>query len=331
MTTAILLLAYGGPDSLDDIPAYLLDIRGGRETPQHLIDEISERYRLIGGCSPLLGITRSAAAKLEGELGLPVYVGMRHWHPFIRETVDVMLADGVDHIVAICMAPHYSMLSIGAYRARLEEALAAERTGSAGPATSASLRVDASGQQISTASPVVAVDFIESWHTQPDFLDAVAANAAATLERFPETARDGVTVVFTAHSLPEFILQRGDPYDRQLRETAHLLADRLGLPTERWTFSYQSAAQTGVPWLGPQIEALIPELAAQGRKDVLIAPVGFIADHVEVLYDIDIGVQAIAARQGVRVERPPMLNDSPPLIATLAAIARAYLTPVPRG
>lgn len=306
MNTAILLLAYGGPDSLDDIPAYLLDIRGGRETPQHLVDEISERYRLIGGRSPLLEITRSAAGKLQAALGLPVYVGMRHWHPFIRETVAEMLRDGVDRLVAICMAPHFSNLSIGAYRARLEEALA--------------------GQNVE-----VVVDFIESWHTQPEFLDAVAANAAATLERFPQAERDDVIVVFTAHSLPEFILQRGDPYDAQLRATAHLLADRLGLPADRWMFCYQSAAQTGVPWLGPQIEAVIPDLAAQGRKQVLVAPIGFIADHVEVLYDIDIGVQTIAARFGVRVERPPMLNDSPPLIAALAAIARTRLTADARG
>ncbi|MCB0255954.1 MAG: ferrochelatase [Caldilineae bacterium] len=302
MTTAVLLLAYGGPDSLDDIPAYLLDIRGGRETPQHLIDEITERYRLIGGCSPLLPITRSAAAKLQAELDIPVYVGMRHWRPFIRETVAQMLADGVDHIIAVCMAPHYSSLSIGAYKARLEEALAE-----------------------STASPAVTLEFVDSWYTQPEYLDAVAANVAATLERFPTADRDDVLVVFTAHSLPEFILQRGDPYDRQLHETAELLAQRLLLPADRWTFSYQSAAQTGVPWLGPQIEALIPELAAQDRRNILVAPVGFIADHVEVLYDIDIGVQAIAARSGVRVERPPMLNDSPPLIAALAAIASSYL------
>lgn len=315
MTTAVLLLAYGGPDSLDDIPAYLLDIRGGRETPQHLIDEITERYRLIGGSSPLLRITRSAAAKLQAELGLPVYVGMRHWHPFIRETVAEMLADGVDQLVAICMAPHFSALSIGGYRARLDEALAAERTGSA----------------LSTASPAVVVDFVESWHTQPEFLDAVAANAAATLHRFAQPDRETVTVVFTAHSLPESILQRGDPYDAQLRETAHLLAQRLMLPSGRWMFCYQSAAQTGVPWLGPQIEAVIPEIAAQGEKNVLIVPIGFIADHVEVLYDIDIGVQQIATRHGVNVERPPMLNDSAPLIAALAAIARTRLTPDARG
>ena len=142
----------------------------------------------------------------------------------------------------------------------------------------------------------------------------------ATLARFPIDDQAGVLVVFTAHSLPEFILERGEPYDRQLHETTRLLADRLALPEGRWTFSYQSAAKTGVPWLGPQIEELIPELAARGERKLLIAPIGFIADHVEVLYDIDIGVQRIAHDHGVRVERPPMLNDSPELVATLAAL-----------
>ncbi|MEZ4767146.1 MAG: ferrochelatase [Caldilineales bacterium] len=270
-------------------------------------------------------ITRSAAAKLQAVVGLPVYVGMRHWHPLIRETVAQMLADGVEHIIAICMAPHYSSLSIGAYKARLEEALAAEGTGSADRATGNSYREDELFHQASTASPSITVDFVDSWHTQPDFVDAVAANVSAALERFPAADQDNVLVVFTAHSLPEFILQRGDPYDRQLHETAALLAEMLALPAGRWTFSYQSAAQTGVPWLGPQIEALIPDLAAQGWRTIVVAPVGFIADHVEVLYDIDIGVQAIARRHGVRVERPAMLNDSPALVGALAAIVNERL------
>lgn len=297
MTTAVLLLAYGGPDSLVDIPAYLLDIRGGRETPQALVDEISHRYAQIGGGSPLLAITRSLAASPGEAVGLPVYVGMRHWTPWIKDTVAQMAADGVQRAVAICLAPHYSSMSIGAYRRKLDEALA---------------QVD----------QPIAIDFVESWHTEPEYLEAVAANARVTLKRWPKDQRDGVLVVFTAHSLPASILERGDPYDRQLRETAQLLAQRLALPAERWTFSYQSAAQTGVPWLGPQIEALVPQLAEQGRRNLLIAPIGFIADHVEILYDIDIGVQAIARRHGVRVERPPMLNDTPPLVAALAAIVR---------
>lgn len=296
--TAILLLAYGGPDKLEDVPPYLLDIRGGRETPQELVDEISHRYAEIGGRSPLLEITRSAAAQLQEQLGLPVYAGMRHWYPYISEVVAQMAADGVRQIIAICMAPHYSSLSIGAYRRKLDEAIAAL-----------------------PAEQQPGVTFVESWHTQPEYLEAVAANVRATLQRFDAAERDGVLIVFTAHSLPEFIVQRGEPYDRQLRETAALLAAQLGLAEDRWMFSYQSAAKTGVPWLGPQIEDLVAGLAAKGEHNLLIAPIGFIADHVEVLYDIDIGVQEIAHAAGVRVERPPMLNDSPAMVRTLAAIA----------
>jgi len=300
MTTAVLLLAYGGPNSLDDIPAYLQDIRGGRPTPQPLLDEITRRYQLIGGRSPLLEITRSVAARLKVAVGLPVYVGMRHWDPYIRQTVAEMTADGVQHAIVICMAPHYSTLSIGAYRARLDEALAAAGNG-------------------------FSVTFVESWHTQPDYLEGIAANVRETLLRFAPADRERVMTIFTAHSLPESILERGDPYPVQLQNTAVLVAERLGLATDRWMFSFQSAALTGTPWLGPQIEALVPELAGAGELNLLIAPVGFIADHVEVLYDLDIGVQAIARNAGVRVERPPMLNDSPPLVAALADLVQTQL------
>jgi ferrochelatase len=298
--TAVLLLAYGGPDSLDDIPAYLLDVRGGRETPHHLIDEITERYAQIGGRSPLLDITRSVAAQLSEHIDYPVYVGMRHWRPYIEDVVAEMAADGVRRIVAICMAPHYSMMSIGAYRRALNQAL-----------DSLDVKMD--------------VAFVERWGTQPDYLRGIAANVRKALRRFPEEVRDQVKVVFTAHSLPASILERGDPYDAELRITARLLAERLRLERGRWTFCYQSAAQTGTPWLGPQIEEVITQLGEEGERYVLVAPIGFIADHVEVLYDIDIGVQRIAREAGIRLERPPMLNDSPPLIDALAAIARERL------
>ncbi len=294
-STAVLLLAYGGPESLDDIPAYLLDIRGGRETPKNLIDEITGRYRQIGGRSPLLDITRSAAHKLSERTGLPAYVGMRHWHPYIKDTLARMAADGVRHVIAICMAPHYSVLSVGAYRKKVEEALA--------------------------GTPLT-LTFVEQWGTQPRYLDGLEANVRQALSRFPEGDRPSVKVVFTAHSLPASILAQGDPYDAQLRETARLLAARLSLPEDRWTFCYQSAAQTGMPWLGPQVEALIPELAAAGERNIVVAPVGFIADHVEVLYDLDIGVQKIAASLGIRVERTPMLNDGDDLVSALTSLVR---------
>jgi ferrochelatase len=308
MNQAVILLAYGGPESLDDIPAYLLDIRGGRPTSQELIDDISHRYDQIGGRSPLLAITREAAGKVAAAIGLPVYVGMRHWSPYIADVVEQMAGDGIKHIIAICMAPHYSMLSIGKYREKLEQAV---------------------GQCQAKTGQNITVSFIESWHTQPDYLAGIAANVRQTLARWPAAERPRVKVVFTAHSLPAFILEKGDPYNSQLRETAGLLADMLELPEGRWAFSYQSAAQTGVPWLGPQIEALVPELAAAGERNLLIAPIGFIADHVEILYDIDIGVQAIARAHGVRVERPPMLNADQPMIDALSALARSQIVTAP--
>ncbi len=299
-STGILLLAYGGPDSLDDIPAYLLDIRGGRETPQHLIDEITERYRQIGGRSPLLEITQSAAWKLSERIGLPVYVGMRHWHPYIKDVIAKMIAEGIRQIVVICMAPHYSTLSIGVYRKKVDEVLAA------------------TGAEMS-------MTFVESWGTQPEYLNGIAANVRETLTRFPAEVNGTAKIVFTAHSVPASILERDDPYDTQLRRTVQLLAQRLNLADDRWTFCYQSAARTGTPWLGPQIEELVPQLAAQGERNLVIAPVGFIAEHVEVLYDLDIGVQKIANEHGVRVERTPMLNDSEALVAALAALVREHL------
>jgi ferrochelatase len=301
LSVAVLLLAYGGPDSLDDIPAYLLDIRGGRETPQHLIDEITRRYAQIGGRSPLLSITQIAARKLSDRIGLPVYVGMRHWHPYIKNVVARMSEDGVRSLLAICMAPHYSTLSTGVYRKKLDEALAA-------------------------TNAEMAVTFVESWGTQPEYLDGIAANVRETLVRFPAEIHSTVKVVFTAHSLPASILERGDPYDAQLRETVRLLAERLNLPDGRWAFCYQSATQTGTPWLGPQIEELVPVLAAQGERNLIVAPIGFIADHAEVLYDLDIGVQGIAGQHGVRVERTPMLNDGEALIAALAALVGEHLS-----
>jgi len=211
-----------------------------------------------------------------------------------------MMDDGVRRIIAICMAPHYSSMSIGAYRARLDEAVV-------------------------TVGREVAVDFVENWHTQPIYLAGVAANVRETMTRFTPEQQERVTVIFTAHSLPAAILERGDPYDSQLRETSRLLAEQLRLPEDRWVFCYQSAAQTGVPWLGPQIEDMVVDLAAEGEKTLLIAPIGFIADHVEVLYDIDIGVRGIARSSGVHVERTPMLNDGPALVGALTSLVRERL------
>lgn len=305
MSDAVLLLAYGGPDSLDDIPAYLLDVRGGRETPPRLLEEVTDRYRQIGGRSPLTEITRGAAARLQGAVGMPVYVGMRHWRPSIREAVARMAGDGIRRCIAVPMAPQSSEMSTGAYRARLSEAV----------------------RETSSPGRELAVTFVESWHTQPHYLEGIAANVRETLSRFPPDRREGVLVIFTAHSLPAFIIERGDPYQSQVRETASLVAELLGLSAARWIFSFQSARQDGVPWLGPQIEALVIELAQAGGRDLLVAPVGFVADNMEVLYDLDIGVRRIARDAGVRLERTPMLNDSPALVNALTDVVRSYLIP----
>ena len=300
--TAVILLAYGGPDSLEDVPAYVLDIRGGRETPRWLIEDVTERYRLIGGRSPLLGITRRVAQKLQKQIGLPVYVGMRHWHPYIADVVEQMSAEAFEHVVAICMAPHFSELSIGKYRQTIYQALEGHHLG---------------------------LSFVDNWHTQPHYLRGLAANIKDALNLWPHQKQNDIKIVFTAHSLPESILDNGDPYDRQLRETAGLLAERISLTRDRWLFSYQSAPKTPIPWLGPQIEEVIVELAEKGHQDALIAPIGFVADHVEILYDLDIGVAQLAHKYGIRVERTRMLNDGAPLVDALEALVHAQLAPVP--
>jgi len=305
---AILLLAYGGPDSLVDLPAYLANIRGGRPVPPPLLAEIAQRYARIGGRSPLREITERVAARLAAAVGRPVYVGMRHWHPFIHETVGRMAADGVRRAVAICMAPHYSRLSVGAYRAALDRALVEQGAD-------------------------LAVDFVESWHTAEAYLDGVTANVRQALLRFPAPVQPTVKIVFTAHSLPAAIEDGGDPYVAQLYETALAIVRRLSWPPDRWMLAFQSAPRTGEPMLEPQIEDLLPRWAAMGERHVLVVPIGFVVEHAEVLYDLDIALQEAARAQGVHLERAALLNDSPPLVAALIEIWKGARSPtlVPRG
>jgi ferrochelatase len=301
-TVGLLLMAYGSPDSLEDMEAYLLDIRGGRPTPQSLVEEIRERYAQIGGRSPLLDITREQAEGLETVLNdryastglnFRAYVGMRHWEPRIREAVAQMSAEGITQVIVMVMAPHSSRMSTGAYFARLDEAIQ-------------DLGVD------------LDVARLQDWHAHPGLIRAIAEKASAAMQRFES---ETPYVVFTAHSLPARILAQGDPYDEQLHETADLLAEALGLAEGRWRFSYQSAGQSQETWLGPRIEDVVVELAQSGEKNLLIVPVGFVCDHVEVLYDIDIACRALAAEQGSRLERSQSLNASPTFINALADIA----------
>jgi ferrochelatase len=285
MRTAVILMAYGSPDRLADIPAYLEDIRGGRPVSSELVSELVERYRRIGG-SPLNEITERQRAALEGELGLPVYVGMKHWRPGIPEAVEQALADGAEHIVGVVLAPHYSRMSIGGYRARLEEALADRAE----------------------------LVFVESWHDHQPFIDVVADRLRGT----------DAHVVFTAHSLPARILADGDPYRDELLETARLVAEAAGV--DRWSIAFQSESQIGEPWLKPHVLAELERLHGGGVENVLLAPVGFVSDHLEILWDLDIEARAKAAELGLAFERMPSLNDDPVFIGALAALVRQVST-----
>jgi ferrochelatase len=285
VSAAVILMAYGSPSEPEDIPAYFADIREGRPVSQEAVDELTERYRRIGGRSPLDEITEAQRAALERELGLPVYVGMKHWRPRIADAVEAALTGGAEAVVGLVLAPHYSRLSIAGYRERLEEALQGRAP----------------------------VEFIESWHDHPPFLDVVAERVRGF---------DG-HVVFTAHSLPERILRDGDPYRDQLLETSRLVAERAGLPD--WSFAFQSASATGEPWLGPDILEELDRLAANGVRRVLVCPVGFVSDHLEILWDLDIEARQRAGELGLELGRIESLNDDPAFIRALAELVRARL------
>jgi ferrochelatase len=301
---AVLMMAYGGPNSPADVEPYLLDVRGGRPTAPELIAEIRARYVSIGGRSPLLEITLAQAHALEeclnrdaaGEESYRVYVGMRHWAPRIQDALGEIVRDGQTEVIGLCMAPHYSRLSVGAYFQKLEEAQAA-----------LGVRLN--------------VTPIRSWHTHPLFLDALEAHVRAALSRFDPTPGETVKILFTAHSLPAAAV--GDPYQAQLQETTARLVERLALPPDAWEFCFQSAGASGARWLSPAIEDVILRLCEAGQKNILVAPIGFVADHVEILYDLDIEARSLAAAHGARLERIESMNASPEFITALAAVVRS--------
>ncbi len=285
VSEAVILMAYGSPERLADVPAYYADIRGGRPiAPENLVDLV-ERYRRLGieDSSPLNAITEQTRAALEQELGIPVYTGMKHWPPRIADAAESALAAGATHIVGLVLAPHYSALSIKGYRDQLEQVLAGRAE----------------------------LAFVDSWHTEPGFIDLLADRVRGTASH----------VVFSAHSLPERILAMGDPYKDQLLETSHLVADAAGLG-DRWSFSFQSESPTGEPWLGPDILDHLAVLREQGVTDVLICPGGFVSDHLEIKWDIDVEAQEKARELGMRVERIEMPNADAPFVRTLAGVAR---------
>ena len=296
----ILFMAYGGPESLDDMPGYLADIRAGRVTSSAVLDEITSNYRLIGGKSPLPEFTRAQVEATMRQLeatGRPLkaYIGMRHWSPWIEDAVRDMLEDGVKEAVAIVLAPHYSSLSVAKYQKKIKAALKMYHG-----------HIDFA--------------FIDDYHTEPGYITALADRVREGIQSFPGGERDDVHVILSAHSLPVRIEKEGDPYSKQLLESARLIAAQAGLNAEQWSWSYQSAGRSPEPWLGPQLDEHLHDLAAKGIKKVVSVPVGFVSDHVEILFDIDIAAQEVARELGMTLVRPPALNTDPLFIGTLASV-----------
>jgi ferrochelatase len=285
VSAAVVLMAYGSPERLADVPAYYADIRGGRPIRPELLEDLVERYRALGieDESPLNAITEQTRSALERELGdVPVFTGMKHWTPRISDAAGQAVASGVDTVVGLVLAPHYSSLSIGGYRKQLEDALAG--------------RAD--------------LCFVDSWHDDPGFVDVLADRVRGT----------DAHVVFTAHSLPARILDEGDSYKDQLLETSQLVADRAGL--DDWSFSFQSESPTGEPWLGPDILEHLEDLHERGVHDVLVCPVGFVADHLEIRWDLDHEARQKAEELGMRFARIDMPNAEPAFVRVLAGLVR---------
>jgi len=295
--TAVLLLAHGSPDSPEQVPEFMKSITGGRPVQDAVIEEVRHRYALIGR-SPLTELTKKQAEALQRTLPVPVYLGMRNWKPFIADVVKEMMASGVDQVLAICLAPQNSSTSTGLYR----KALMAEM------------------------KPDIQVQFIESWHDHPQLTQAFAEKLQPAWHRASEVLGRPAPVIFTAHSVPTRTIQAGDPYEQQAKETARLVAEKIpGLTPELKQFAFQSQGMSGGPWLGPTVESAILDFKKQGHKGVVVAPIGFVCDHVEILYDIDIAFRQFATDEGMKLWRPESLNDSPTFISALATLASSGL------
>jgi ferrochelatase len=301
-------MAYGSPNRLEDVEAYFTDIRGGRTPSREAVEELTSRYRRVGVPTPLLKVSMDLGRELERLLNLDppddeiytVHLGMKHWTPHIAAAVEEVVESGADRMIAIVLAPHYSKISTEGYRRKIAAAL---------------VRAPGKPTPNGSASPI-SLDFVESWYELDGYLDAVADNVRTVRAEFAHPEQ--VVVVFTAHSLPARILNEGDPYQDQLLRTSELVARRAGI--EQWRFSYQSQSHTGEPWLGPDLVDTVEELAAQGHREILVASVGFIADHLEIFYDIDIEAKEQADALGIELRRTPMLNADSRLAHALHAL-----------
>ena len=291
--TAVLLLAHGTPESVDEIPEYLRNVTGGRPIPDSVIEEVKHRYAQIGR-SPLTEITMRQRDLLAASLKAPVYVGMRNWKPYIADALKQMQFDGIEHAVALCLAPQNSRTSVGLYRSAVEK-----------------------------EANDLKLEFVESWHDHPLLVSAFADRLNAA------RARNGDAIVlFTAHSVPTRTIEAGDPYEKQARETASLVASKVGLSKAQWTFAFQSQGMSGGAWLGPTVEETLPSLADAGHKRVLMQPIGFVCDHVEVLYDIDIAFREFGEQIGIEVSRTESLNESGKLIGALRDLVQRRMASV---
>lgn len=300
----VLAMAYGTASGPGDIERYYTDIRGGRPPSPELLAELRARYEAIGNRFPLLDITRRQAAALESALNadepgsFSVYLGMKHSPPFIAEGVERMRTDGIERAIGLVLAPHFSHLSVGTYIDRVEAA----RAGAGAPAFT----------------------YVRSWHDHPLFVGAVAARVADAFEHLEPAKREGAAVVFTAHSLPARIADEGDPYPAQLAETAELVAARMGL-RQRYLTAWQSAGRTPEAWLGPDLTDVIGELASDGHSAVVACACGFVADHLEILYDLDIEARRAAEEAGIAFVRTRSMNDEPDFVQALAAVVREHV------
>ncbi len=298
--TAVLLLAHGSPENPSQIPEFMNYITGGRTIPASVIEEVQHRYSLIG-FSPLACWTLLQAHQLSQAINLPVFVGTRNWKPFIKDAVKAIVDGKYENVIAICLAPQNSRTSVGLYRSAV----------------------------LAAAPPPFKmdfVDFVEEWHDEPLLIKAFAERFIAGWQKANLENGARVPVIFTAHSVPERTIADGDPYQRQAKETAALVAktvglsDQVGLSDDDWTFAFQSQGMSGGAWIGPTVEDTIKNLKAKGHRGVFIQPVGFVCDHVEILYDIDIAFTGFAKTEGIKLWRAESLNGSPILTAALAEL-----------